>query len=136
MSPKKPKNGGDTRAKAAANGKKVGRPAKPKVPTEVARISKDVAGQVLEQVDQVKMWLQFLHPEKELKDLTDVERTERKWAIVQLENRRYGLCARSEFDQMPLPDMNAYGLRVIVEHIGRPQDQAAAKAKFAGRSVE
>jgi hypothetical protein len=27
-------------------------------------------------------------------------------------------------------------LRAIVEHIGRPSDQAATKAKFAGRAVE
>lgn len=28
------------------------------------------------------------------------------------------------------------GLKVIIEHIGRPQDQAAAQASFAGKSLE
>ena len=30
----------------------------------------------------------------------------------------------------------AVGLNVIIEHIGRPQDQAAAQAVFAGKTVE
>jgi hypothetical protein len=119
--------GGDTRAAAAAHGKKVGRPKKPKAPP----IPKSVAIEVMaDQRARIK--------ERLINLLEFAEKADRRleWVIVnKVIERAEGLPVRME-GELALPNPAAFGLRVTIEHIGRPHDQAAAEAKFAGATLE
>jgi hypothetical protein len=91
------KKGGDTRAKAAAHGKRVGRPPKAKI---VASADKSVASAVLGTLDEIAVWRFLLHadaladPEKR-KLLTAGERHEIGDHMEYLTNRRDGKPAES-----------------------------------------
>jgi hypothetical protein len=91
------KKGGDTRAKAAANGTRVGRPPKAKI---IATADKSVASAVLATLDEVAVWRFLLHAEK-LEDpkkrdlLTSKERDQIGDHMEYLTNRRDGKPAES-----------------------------------------
>jgi hypothetical protein len=90
------KKGGDTRAKAAANGKQVGRPAK----ARFIAADKSVATAVLASLDEVAIWRFLLHTDK-LEDrtkrdlLTSKERDQIGDHMEYLTNRRDGKPAES-----------------------------------------
>lgn len=107
-------------------GKKLGRAAKPKIEKQKT-VSKEIAERVFATIDEVEMHREFLHPGKKLDDLSDIERKERERELERLTNRKYGLPAQKS-EETIIFDPNQ-PLRVLIEHIGRPQDQAATKAK-------
>lgn len=91
------KKGGDTRAKAAANGKAVGRPPKPKI---LATSDKSVASAFLASVEEVAVWRFLSHmdafedPEKR-KLLTRAEQDQMERVMIYQTNRRDGKPAES-----------------------------------------
>lgn len=72
-------------------GRGQGRKPKPKIE---AVASKEISVLVLSKVDEVKLWSEYLHAEKKLDALTDLERKERQFALDRLTNRKYGLPAQ------------------------------------------
>ncbi|MGA9670370.1 MAG: hypothetical protein WBQ94_14250 [Terracidiphilus sp.] len=126
--------GGDTSAKARAAGKRVGRPPKPKVE---AKADKAIAARVLGRIDEEMYWLFLLHYD-EMKDankradLTAKDRDQIGTHLERLTNRRDGT-APQRIDSSFNPETP---LRIVIDHIGRPKDQAAAEAKFARGPVE
>jgi hypothetical protein len=84
-------------ARQAGPGKKMGRPAKPKVEITPEVAKKGIATQVLASIDEIAYWRDFLHADKESKDLNAAERMERKWALETLTNRRDGKPAQGVF---------------------------------------
>ena len=142
--------GGDRSAQAKANGKKVGRPKKAPLAFST---EKSIATRVLGAIDEDFYWLFLLHWD-EFKDAIERIRKNPKDELVIIERLREDL-TKSEIEQIAtnlqrLTDRKegkaperidtAFNpetpLHLIVEHIGRPQDQTAAEAKFIGGSVE
>lgn len=142
--------GGDRSAQAKAAGKKVGRPPKAKLAFST---DKSIAVRVLGRIDEEFYWLFLLHwdevreaiqsiernPKEEVKilselreNLTKSEREAIATNLQRLTDRREGK-APERIDTAFNPETP---LRIIVEHIGRPQDQASAEAKFIGGAVE
>jgi hypothetical protein len=107
--------GGDTRAKAAARGKKVGRPPLPSLPFEQVRIGADAARRLLDRLD----WENKLVEIFERAD--DRMKVQMIFRLHEAGHGRY----KEEDKNSSVPPV----VRVIVEHMGRPQDQVSAKAK-------
>jgi hypothetical protein len=143
--------GGDRSAQAKAAGKRVGRPPKAKVETPAG--TKGIATHVLAKIDEEFYWLLLLHwdemkaaierikenPKDQVKIIAALRETIGKSECAQigqhlerLTNRRDGT-APQRIDTAFNPETP---LRVIIDHIGRPQDQAATKAKLARGPVE
>lgn len=126
--------GGDRSAQTKAAGKKVGRPAKAKLSFST---DKSVAVRVLNRIDEEMYWLFLLHhdemvdAEKRAK-LSKQDREQIATNLQRLTDRREGK-APERIDTAFNPETP---LRIVIEHIGRPKDQAAAQAKFARSSVE
>lgn len=123
--------GGDQRARAAANGKKVGRPRKQPAAVAEGKLTADVAGKVLDSIDELEYWRQLLRtdtPVKQLHTLSLAERLAIKGSLEYVTNRYRGKPAEKiegSFD----PDKPFV---LTIEHIGRNPRQAAqtaAKAK-------
>ncbi len=122
--------GGDLRAKAAANGKKVGRPRRQPAAVAEGKLNPDIAGRVLESIDQLEYWRQLLradHPVKHLHTLPLAERVEIERTLEYVTNRYHGKPAEKiegSFD----PDKPFV---LTIEHIGRNSRKAAAPAAQA-----
>jgi hypothetical protein len=142
--------GGDTSAKARAAGKHVGRPKKDRVELKP---DKNIANRVLGHIDEEFYWLFLLHwdevkaaakkikknPKDEVEIVTALRAAIGKTECAQigahlerLTNRRDGT-APQRIDTAFNPETP---LRIVVEHIGRPKDQAAAEAKLARGTLE
>lgn len=142
--------GGDRSAQARAAGKAVGRPKKAKLAFST---DKSVAVRVLQQIDEDFYWLFLLHwdevkdaakkisanPKDELQIMSELRakltRSDREQIAANLQrltDRKEGK-APERIDTAFNPDTP---LRIIIDHIGRPKDQAAAQAKFARGPVE
>ena len=125
------KKGGDLRAAAAANGKRYGRPRKqPPAVTEGRALAPEVAGAVLESIDQKEYWRQLLRtdtPVRQLHSLPLSERIAIKGVLEYVTNRDRGKPAEKiegSFD----PDKPFV---LTIEHIGRNPRKAAAPAAQA-----
>lgn len=109
------------------DGKKLGRPKAQRV------VDGNVARKIKARVKAEELWVYLVHTAakkaKETGNTADLRN-----ALEYLDNRDLGLCAIIAEEKISF-DPNK-PLRAVVEHIGRPSDQAAAKAKFAGRAVE
>lgn len=143
--------GGDRSAQAKASGKRVGRP--PKAKLETAPATKGIASQVLGAIDEEFYWLFLLHwdevkaaaariksnPKDELQILMALRDAIGKGECAQigahlerLTNRRDGT-APQRIDTAFNPETP---LRIVIDHIGRPKDQAATQAKLTRGPVE
>jgi hypothetical protein len=143
--------GGDRSAQIKAAGKKPGRPQKPKIVADPA--TKGIATHVLGRIDEEFYWLLLLHwdemkaaieqikakPKDEVQIIAALREKIGKGECAQigqhlerLTNRRDGT-APQRIDTAFNPETP---LRVIIDHIGRPQDQAATQAKLARGPVE
>lgn len=90
-----------------------------------------VAERVLRKQKAEELWNEIIETDAQL--MRDTRKTAAlREDLHYLEDRFYG---KSEPD-IPTTNPSAFGLRVIIEHIGRPNNKAAAQAKFAGRAVE
>lgn len=124
--------GGDKRAAAAANGKKVGRPRKQPAAVAEGKLTSDIAGKVLDSIDQLAYWRQFLRcdvPVEAIHALPLGERAEIERTLEYVTNRYHGKPAEKiegSFD----PDKPFV---LTIEHIGgrdpRKTPTPAAKAK-------
>jgi hypothetical protein len=127
--------GGDRSAKTRAAGKRVGRPPKAKI--EAPPPDKGIASRVLARIDEEQYWMFLLHademmdPEKR-EMLSTKDRDQIGAHLERLTNRRDGSPPQSVNTSFN-PDT---ALRVIVEHIGRPKDQASTKAESSGKTLE
>lgn len=126
--------GGDRSAEARAAGKRVGRPPKARLAYDT---SKGIAARVLDRIDQEMYWLFLLHHDEMIDAekraaLTKQDREQIATNLQRLTDRHEGK-APERIDTAFNPDTP---LRVIIDHIGRPKDQAAAQAKFARGPVE
>jgi hypothetical protein len=119
--------GGDTRAKAALAGKKVGRPRKQPAALVDGKLHADIAGKVLESIDQIGYWRVFLRTDIPLEKLITLslgERTEIERALEYVTNRYHGKPAEKiegSFD----PDKPFV---LTIEHIGRRNSREAPAA--------
>ena len=124
------RRGGDRSAQARAAGKRMGRPPKQKIPRGTKCIATEVLGLLganwrgAHLPSEKDVWLSLL-----LAKGNDRLRFD---AIKYLTDRRDGL-ASQRIENVFDPETP---LRITVEHIGRPQDQTAAEAKFIGGTVE
>jgi hypothetical protein len=119
--------GGDKRAAAAVNGKKVGRPRKQ--PGAVAdgkgKLHPDIAGKVLGSIDQLAYWRELLRcdiPVEAIHALALGERAEIERTLEYVTNRYHGKPAEKiegSFD----PDKPFV---LTIEHIGRGDSRSAA----------
>jgi len=123
--------GGDTRAAAAAKGNKVGRPRTQPAAAKEKKLHADVAGRILESIDEMEYWRQLLRadtPAKQLHTLPLSERLAIKSSLEYITNRYRGKATEKiegSFDP-------AKPFVLTIEHIGRnsrPATPAAAKAK-------
>lgn len=126
--------GGDRSAQTKAAGKKVGRPPKAKLAFST---DKSIACRVLGRIDEEMYWLFLLHHDemmdaKKRAELSKQDREQIATNLQRLTDRREGK-APERIDTAFNPETP---LRIVIEHIGRPKDQAAAQAKFARGSVE
>jgi hypothetical protein len=116
--------GGDLRAKAAANGKKVGRPRKQPAAVTEGKLNADIAGKVLESIDQLGYWRQLLRtdiPVEAIHALPLAERAEIERTLEYVTNRYHGKPAEKiegSFD----PDKPFV---LTIEHIGRNPRKAS-----------
>jgi hypothetical protein len=125
------KKGGDKRAAAAANGKTVGRPRKQPAAVAEGKLNPDVAGKVLESIDQVAYWLAHLRTDIPIAEhatkLPLSERIQVERTLEYVTNRYHGKPAEKiegSFD----PDKPFV---LTIEHIGRNPRQAASPAAKA-----